>query len=313
MDACSFIILINQNDTTAPDFIAIHFNGKFIEQIIMLSNLEIVSGTKQLNHMERVNLANKLSELLLKKCGDEILLGGIYGSTAHGTDTEYSDLEMFFIVKNECKAKDFSFAYESMPVNVCIRKLADVEKDINEIELDWPLKMGRLFNLKITCGDASILKRFRRLLEKIPEEKFNEFIAKQTPLCYEGLGRLKAVRIRGNTHEIGLFVAEVLMEFMLLTAIFNREFINHDYLGGLPESFEFKHLPRDYKKIARKPVKWKSLSIDEIIRLADNFVQNFVSFVVENRIQVKEHTPLEEVDIHCEKTRAKYEVLSISF
>jgi len=266
-----------------------------------------------LNHRERVNLAHKLSELLLKKYRDEILLGGIYGSTAKGTDTEYSDLEMFFIVKNQCKAKDFSFAYERMPVNVCIQKLADVENDISEIELDWPLKMGRLFNLKITCGDASILKRFRRLLEKVPAEKFNESIAKQTPLCYEGLGRLKAVKIRGNTHEIGLFVAEVLMEFMLLTAIFNREFINHDYLGGLPESFKFKHLPKDYEKIAKKLMKWKSLSIDKIIRLADNFVQNFVGFIAENGIEVKDHTPLEKVDTYCEKGHTKYEVLSTSF
>ncbi|MDH5753757.1 MAG: hypothetical protein OEY95_00900 [Candidatus Bathyarchaeota archaeon] len=274
--------------------------------------LEIVSGGKFLNHEERVNLASKLTELLLKRYRDEILLGGIYGSTAKGTDTEYSDLEMFFIVKNESKAKSFSFAYESMPVNVCVRKLAEVEKDINEIELDWPLKMGRLFNLKITCGDATIWKRFRRLLEKISGEKINEFIAKETPLCYEGLGRLKAVKIRGNTHEIGLFVAEVLMEFMLLTAIFNREFINHDYLGGLPESFTFKYLPKDFKKIATKLMKWKTLNIDETIQLADKFVQNFVSFMAEKGIEVKEHTPLEKVAIYCEKDRAKYEVLSIN-
>lgn len=265
-----------------------------------------------MNHEERVNLASKLTELLLKRYRDEILLGGIYGSTAKGTDTEYSDLEMFFIVKNESKAKSFSFAYESMPVNVCVRKLAEVEKDINEIELDWPLKMGRLFNLKITCGDATIWKRFRRLLEKISGEKINEFIAKETPLCYEGLGRLKAVKIKGNTHEIGLFVAEVLMEFMLLTAIFNREFINHDYLGGLPESFTFKYLPKDFKKIATKLMEWKTLNIDETIQLADKFVQNFVSFMAKKGIEVKEHTPLEKVAIYCEKDHAKYEVLSIN-
>ena len=86
------------------------------------------------------------------------------------------------------------------------------------------------------------------MLGEISEKRFNEFIAEETPLCYERLGRLKAVQKRGNTHEISLFVAEVLMEFMLLIAIFNREFINHDYLGELPESFKFKQLPEDYKK-----------------------------------------------------------------
>lgn len=160
-----------------------------------------------------------------------------------------------------------------------------------------PLKIGRLFNLKITCGDTTILKKFRESLEKIPDERFGKFISKGTQLCYEGLGRLKAVKIRGNYHEIGLFVAEVLMEFMLLIAIFNREFINHDYLGGLPESFRFKHLPRDYEKIAAKLMNWKTLTIDEIIGLADEFVGNFVSFVAEKGIEVNEHTPIDRIDM----------------
>lgn len=250
-----------------------------------------------MNHEERVQLANKITEMLLTRYGDEILLGGIYGSTARGTDIEYSDLEMFFIVKNESKVKSFRFAYESMPVGISVQKISDVERDINDIELYWPLKMGMLFNLKITCGDTAILSRLRGILGKIPKERFNEFIAKHTPLCYEGLGKLKAVKIRGNRHETGLFVMEVLMEFMLLTALFNREFINHDYLGGLPESFRFRRLPRDYEKIARKLMKWNSLSIDETIRLADEFVRNFVSFMAENGIEVEEHTPLEKLDI----------------
>lgn len=97
-----------------------------------------------MNYEKRVDLASRLTELLLKKSEVEIILRGIYCSTAKGTDTEYSDLEMFSIVKNESKAKSFSLACESIPVNVCVRKLVDVERNINEIELDWPLKMGRL-------------------------------------------------------------------------------------------------------------------------------------------------------------------------
>lgn len=250
-----------------------------------------------MDHEERVDLANKITDLLLEKYSGEILLGGIYGSTAKGTDTEYSDLEMFFIVGDASNAKTLEFAYGGTPVHVEVRKLSKVERDITEVEIDWPLKMGTLFNMKVTYGDKSILKRFRKLLDKVPNDDFYEFIAKYTPLCYEGLGRLKAVKMRGNTHETGLFVAEVLIEFMLLTAILNREFINHDYLGGLPESFKFKHLPKDYEKTARMLLNWNTLDLDKTIALAGRFVQDFVSFLVTKGIEVKEHTPLEEVVI----------------
>jgi len=88
-----------------------------------------------LNREGRVNLANKLTDLLLRKFGDNILLGRIYGSTAKNVGTEYSDLELFFIVKNGSRAQSFSFAYEGMPVGVTVQKLVDVERDINEIDL----------------------------------------------------------------------------------------------------------------------------------------------------------------------------------
>lgn len=235
--------------------------------------------------------------MLIEKYGSDILLGGIFGSTARKADTEHSDLEILFVVRNESKAKSFDFAYKGMPVLVFVKKVADVEKEIREIKLDWPLKMGTLFNLRITCGDQILLERFRRQLERVPQEKFDEFIAKKAPLCYEGLGRLKAVKVRKNTHEVGLFVAEVLFEFNLLVAIFNREFINHDYLGGFNEAFKFKKLPKDYEKIARQLFNWATLSLDEVIRLAEDFVRNFVDFVAENGIKLKEHIPLEELEL----------------
>jgi kanamycin nucleotidyltransferase len=184
-----------------------------------------------------------------------------------------------------------------MPVGVSVLRVADAEKDINEIEMDWPLKMGRLFNHMVICGDSAILKRFREILEKVPKERFDEFLARETPLCYEGLGKLKAVNVRGNMHEVGLFVEEVLEEFMLLTAVFNRAFINYDYFGGLPESFKFKNLPQNYEKNAKKLMQWHSLTLDETINLADTFVHNFVSLLAENGIAVKEHTILEEVEM----------------
>lgn len=50
-------------------------------------------------------------------------------------DTEYSDLELFFIVKIGSRAQSFSFIYEGMPMGVTVQKLVDVERDINEIDL----------------------------------------------------------------------------------------------------------------------------------------------------------------------------------
>jgi hypothetical protein len=105
------------------------------------------------------------------------------------------------------------------------------------------------------------------------------------------------VKIIGNIHEAGLFVFEILFEFTLLTAIFNREFINYDYLGGVKEAFKFRKPPKDYKTTAERLLNWTSLSFDEVVRLAEIFVTNFAEFVAENGIKLEERTPLEKSDI----------------
>lgn len=141
------------------------------------------------------------------------------------------------------------------------------------------------------------MRRFSKQLENVPEERFIQFVGKYTPLCYEGRGRLKAVKIRKNVYETGLFVAEILFEFNLLTAILNQEFINHDYLGGLFEAFTFEKLPRDYERIARKLMNWTDLSLNETINLAVEFIENFIEFAAENGVKIKDHTPLEELKL----------------
>jgi len=94
-----------------------------------------------------------------------------------------------------------------------------------------------------------------------------------------------------------LFVLEILFEFTLLTAIFNREFINHDYLGGLNEAFRFKKLPKGYENIAKRLINWTNLSLDETMNLAEKFVSNFAEFMAKKGLKLEEHTPLKKLEI----------------
>jgi len=94
-----------------------------------------------------------------------------------------------------------------------------------------------------------------------------------------------------------LFVFEVLFEFTLLTAIFNREFINHDYLGGLNEAYKFKKLPKNFEKNARRLITWANMNLDETIRLAEEFVHNFVVFINKNGIKLEDYDSLDKVKL----------------
>ena len=44
-------------------------------------------------------------------------------------------------------------------------------------------------------------------------------------------------------------------------------------------------------------LKWNAHGLDEIIALADRFVKTFVDFLASHAIEVRDHTPLEEVEM----------------
>jgi hypothetical protein len=69
------------------------------------------------DHEREVWLVDRLEERMLKKYGNEVLLGGLYGSTVKDTSVELSDLEMGFVVRDGPKAKSFA-----------VQEVAEVEK-----------------------------------------------------------------------------------------------------------------------------------------------------------------------------------------
>ncbi len=60
---------------------------------------------------ERQQLAKALCDHMAAKLQGGLILGGVYGSTARQIDTEWSDLELFFVVRaqGEESARHFLF------------------------------------------------------------------------------------------------------------------------------------------------------------------------------------------------------------
>ena len=69
-----------------------------------------------MDHQEREHLARGICARLVAGHPEEIVLGGFYGSTARGTDTPWSDLEMLFVVGDESGVEGKSFIYRGIAV-----------------------------------------------------------------------------------------------------------------------------------------------------------------------------------------------------
>lgn len=66
-----------------------------------------------MNHAQRLELANELTQLILVRYGGEVLGVAVYGSVARGEDTEYSDLEMKVVTTNAVPESDVEYVHSS--------------------------------------------------------------------------------------------------------------------------------------------------------------------------------------------------------
>lgn len=95
----------------------------------------ISKGREKMNHEERVLLSKELSDEVVK-AHHNVILSGVYGSTIRGADTEWSDLDMVFVVGSQSKSQGKSFIYKDTVVNYKLIDVEDLEKILTAPTMD---------------------------------------------------------------------------------------------------------------------------------------------------------------------------------
>jgi kanamycin nucleotidyltransferase len=249
-----------------------------------------------MQHEERMQLAQGLCARMVARHSDAILLGGVYGSTARGTDTRWSDLEMLFVVRDGSKAEGEEFLYRGTAIGYQVIEQGKLEELLTNPSLKWPFWMGVLSVLKVLHGDPEQVRAWMQLGQSVPEKKFREALEASLPgLVVESYGRILSCRERGNTHDIGCAVIEVLFEMNQALCLLNRRWVTHDYYQGLADAFGFPKLPKGYRDLV--PALWSAREIDEIVPLAEMLVHNFWQLLADEGIEVKNYQAVDDLPL----------------
>ena len=249
-----------------------------------------------MNHKEREQLAREICARLVAAHPDEIVLGGVYGSTARGTDTPWSDLEMLFVVCDGSEVAGKSFIYRSIAVGYQAIAQRKIEELLTHPSLEWPFWMGMLSVLEVLYGDREQLQTWLRLGRSVPSERFRDTLEASLPgLVVESYGRILSCRERHNARDIGCAVIEVLFEMREALCLLNQRWVTHDYYQGLVDAFRFPKLPKGYRSLV--PALWCARDAGEIVPLAEELVGNFWQLLANEGINVTDYHALEDVPL----------------
>lgn len=249
-----------------------------------------------MNHKEREHLARGICARLVAGHPDEIVSGGVYGSTARGTDTPWSDLEMLFVVCDGSEVKGKSFVYRGIAVGyqaIAQRQLTEL---LTHPSLEWPFWMGVLSVLEVLYGDQELVQTWLRLGRSVPADRFRDTLEASLPgLVVESYGRILSCRERHNARDIGCAVIEVLFEMKEALCLLNQRWVTHDYYQGLVDAFRFPKLPEGYRTLV--PALWCARDAEEIVPLAEELVRNFWQLLADEGINATDYHTLEDMPL----------------
>jgi kanamycin nucleotidyltransferase len=246
--------------------------------------------------MDRRQLAQALCDRLVSRYGDQVLVGGLYGSTARGTDTPWSDLEMLFVVADGSAVQGRHFLYQGTAAGYRVYRLGELEQLVSHPGPKWPFHMGMLDTLQVIHGDPARVQRWLTRGSSLPRERFLAALETHLPgLVVEAHGRLHSSLRRGELEALRPSVLEMLFEMKTALCLLNGSWTTHDYYRGLEDTFAFPRLPEGYEELV--PELYHTLNPPTILSLADRLTAAFWRLVDSEGIRVRNHTTVAEIPV----------------
>jgi kanamycin nucleotidyltransferase len=249
-----------------------------------------------INPVERRQLALDLCQRFVDTYREQALVCGVYGSVAHGTDTPWSDLDLLFIVDDECPAQGRHLLYRGTAVGYRVYRLRKLLDILTRPSLRWPFHMGVLEILEVLHGEPDRVGRWLELGRSVPVQEFYKALGDALPgLVWESYGRVHSIALRGEDRNLHAVILEVLFEMRTALCLLNRSWVTHDYYEGLVDSFAFERLPDGYRDLV--PALFASREPAEAASLADRLVAAFRRLITAEGIHLAEYHTTGKVPI----------------
>lgn len=238
-----------------------------------------------MTHKERMALAAWLCRRVVARHAEDVVVCGVYGSTASATDTPWSDLELLFVVRNGFDLKPRQFLYRGTAVGLVVKEQAQLEKSLGESPFAWEYWMGVLSMLRVLHGSPEQVQRWLEMGQAVPADRLRAALeASLSWLVVESFGRVRSSRQRGSLQDAGWAVLKLLSEMRLALCLLNHRWVTHNHYQGLLDTFAFPKLPEGYRRLV--PALLSAGDTHEAVSLAETLVNKFRELLVREGIRL---------------------------
>jgi hypothetical protein len=224
-----------------------------------------------------------------------LLLGGVYGSTARGEDTEWSDLEMWFVLVGSAPVQEKHWIVCETAVGCRICGEQELIEQLTHPDAAWPFVVGVLDVLKVLYGDPAKVQAWLTLARETPRARFHAYLAAHLPeFVVESYGRIHSSAERGDWATARYSLTEVLFEMQRVLCLLNQRWVTRDYDAGLLQVAAFPKIPTGYGELV--PALLAAQDFETLLPLAERLVNEFWLLIAEEGVEVVRVQSAEEID-----------------
>lgn len=224
-----------------------------------------------IQHTDRLNLAEEVTQRILAKYREQVLAVGIYGSLARGTDQLYSDIEMKCVLNTSEEEYSYEWIERSCKIEVNFESEDVILVAAATVEEDWAITHGTYFDLKPLYGSRVFFIKLQNALRSPTQEAFTAAIREIIiGNIYEEIGKLRNARLVGNTAYLPILACVIAEQGALALGLAHKKCYSTRALL-FQESLELEHQPDGYARLCQIVMEGNLNDVDVITTTLEGF------------------------------------------
>ncbi len=200
-----------------------------------------------MDHKERVNIAKELCRKIM--AGHKVYYVGIYGSTARGEDTRFSDLEMVIVTKD--KHWWGVFRINGLSVWLHLEPLSKVYEQIPRVDPEGDSNTNNYLNSMTLYDRIGLKKEIRKRLRKVEYAAFKDAALVPLGEVNDHVSKMRnAIEVHKRKDALVLERFILLSQADRVVALINRKHFTRGGKGHLKDISRFKYVPNGYLRLS---------------------------------------------------------------
>ena len=206
---------------------------------------------RRYTHEQRLEIARRISNLVLDKYGKDVLAVFVYGSTSKKLDRPYSDLELIVVTRDRVEIPMKSYLFNGLVINIEYLQSSRFLKGAEQFTKDWHWEADQYRNKIVLYERDHWFSELAAAIKRNERVNPTEAIQKAFMMMTESMSSLKNEVITNNENGILMRGRTIAEDAARLVLLLNRKYVTTtSWFWKI--AFDAPKRPNDFKKLVEK-------------------------------------------------------------